>query len=305
MTHSPLYFPPGVVDVDGRRIRPGVIVSVDHRAGRHEVVGWRTDGLVLVDTETGDLSSAPKESCRILDDEITPRSTTGAYVVEFSDRRTTLVMAVGTRDIAVDGESLDQSNVRDQSRELVEQLVTEPRTQALVWSQEHLSAPILDRVLVEASLPVDIDELVLVVTDQTIPHPRDTRFVGELLRWHLRARGHVGDEMPLADDVRPIATTSFVTLTSLPHVIEAVHFAISPFVPTWFEGDGRVAVVTAGGTPAMSFGVLLAAASYARHAELPSNSVRTIQVPDVRGDGTRQPVIEFDVDDLTWWADTR
>jgi len=298
---SPLYFPPGVIDASGRRIRPGSIVSVDQRSGSHEVVGWRVERLILLDVATGDLSSAPKEICRIIDDDQTARFSSGSYVVEFTDRRTTLTAGIGTRDITVDGEVLDQSFVRESSQRLLGEIEAMESMQALQWVREHLSAPILDRVLTEASLPVEIDELVLIVTDQSIPHPRDTVFVSELLQWHLRARGHLGQAEPLPDGIRPIMTVSTLTLSTLPHVIEAVHFAVMSVVPSWFESDGRVVVVHAGGTPAMSFGVLLAAASYARHADLPGNSVRTVQVPDVRGDLTAQPIIEFDIDDLSWW----
>ena len=304
MPFQPLYFPPGVVDADGRRVRPGVVVSVDGRSGTHEVIGWRVEGLVLLDLETDDIFAAPKETCRVADAD-QPRMTAGTYVVETSDRRTTLVAGVGTRDIAVDGAFFETSSTRSSSKEVLDSLHTMEMNEALEWCRAHLTAPILDRVLREASLPVELDEIVLIVTDQRVSHPQDTLFVGELVRWHLLSRGHTGDEVPLDDDIRPISRVSVVTLDSLPHVTESVFFTLSPVVPAWFESSGRVAVATSGGTPAMSFGALLAAASFARHADLPSNSVRTIQVPDRRGDETLQPVIEFDVDDLNWWNATR
>lgn len=304
MPFQPLYFPPGVVDADGRRVRPGVVVSVDGRSGTHEVIGWRIEGLVLLDLETDDIFAAPKETCRVADAD-QPRMTAGTYVVEMSDRRTTLVAGVGTRDIAIDQSALETTSIRSSSKEILETIDTMEPNEALEWCRSHLTAPILDRVLREASLPVELDELVLIVTDQRVPHPQDTLFVGELVKWHLLSRGHTGDAVPLEDDIRPISRITVVTLDSLPHVIESVFFTLSRVVPSWFESDGRVAIVTSGGTPAMSFGALLAAASFARHAELPSNSVRTIQVPDRRGDGTLQPVIEFDVDDLNWWNATR
>jgi hypothetical protein len=155
---QPIYFPPGVVERNGRRIRPGSVVqfkstyedSMTPVLG--EVVGWCSDGIIVVDDQ-----DIPNQyvinpiDCQLVDEHSLVSLTAGTYVVEFSDRPTSLIYPVGGRDVLVDGQEFPRENLREASRKLLVDLQKLNHSEAVGWVKEHLSAPILERVLVEAN----------------------------------------------------------------------------------------------------------------------------------------------------------
>jgi len=300
-----IYFPPGVVDRNGRRMRPGVLVRTSSSSGLSEVIGWQGGKVVVMSVDEANVDSVDKETCTVVDDQETERVTTGALVVEVFDRPTRILMSAGTRDILVDGSPIQFGEVRVRSEEILNWLDSLNRAEALRWVAEHLSAPIMGRLLRECALPVDIDELVILVSNQTPPHERDTVFVGELLKWVLEAEGWTWSENGVTNESRWIDSVRLLEIKNLPHVLEAVCFQLRDAVRELFASGARVVVGSGGGTPAMNFGALITAVSVAKAAGHDMRSVRHVQIPDVDSGGLVQPPIEFDVDDLNWLAEIR
>ena len=105
--------------------------------------------------------------------------------------------------------------------------------------------------------------------------------------------------MPGADDApeqarQVLEVAPPVVLQRSPHITDAVMAVVRRRLPELAGGCGRVAVVHAGGTPAMTYGTMLAAVA---HSGLP---VRLVQVPEDRrtpGGNVAQPLIEIDIAD--------
>lgn len=119
---------------------------------------------------------------------------------------------------------------------------------------EHLDAPILRRVLVEAVDP-STARVVLIVTDQDPAVPGgfaddDTVAFGQLLQLWLQGRGPAP-----ADCCRLVDT---VVIRRDPHLLQAVLPVLREKVQSTLEGCSEVVVVQAGGTPAMSLAALMA-----------------------------------------------
>ncbi len=280
--YFPIDFPDGITDVTGRRLRPGSTVCVlrgPSAGGVGEVVGWggRRGVEVLLDTDPPLLIAVPARRLARVDREV-ESVTTGRQVVERSRRRVCLVVPIGAQDIQrrPGARLLPERSAYQSERETRQQVDARRWGEALeaaladlpdgdqVAARE-LDAPMVRRLLVEAALPARVQRLVLVVTDQTEPHVDDTAPFGRvLLRW-LRGSGLL--------QVRPVVELAEpLVLREAPHVLDAVVAATRAELPRILAGCDRLAVVQAGGTPAMPFGVLLAAATAgidARHIQVP------------------------------------
>jgi hypothetical protein len=310
-------FPPGVVDRDGRRIRLGAHVrgEADGRPFDGEVVAWRGRlgvEVLVVDDEGHPSTTTVTPWALTRDDTPLPDPVTvGWIVVEDDPAPTLLVVPVGTQDVQppADGDlgpfpdpaghGLDRNALsrrvaaREWGRACLDALAGLDDDAAAALVARHLRCPMIGRVLDEASLPDTVRRVALVATDQERPHHDDTVWFAELVGLWLRGRGHLlaadADDAP----IRLVAELADpVLLRSMPHVTDAVSFALGSRMGALADGCDRIAVVHAGGTPGMTFGALLAAVL---HGHRP---VRHIQVPGpLRIDGAviDQPLIELDV----------
>jgi len=302
------YFPPGVVDGSGRRIRPGSLVQFvnDGVTVTAEVTAWRIEGLTLltVDETTEEeqwFVRHPSDVSRI-DSESTQSSTVGQFYVEVDGPSTIIIECVGTRDLVYladkDPDSLfpameNGTSLRDWSATVVQilrQMHPDERRAAL---RQSFQAPIIERVLQEGVLPRVIDKLILVTTDQLVQHPQDTIYCAEILEMWLEAHDHVINVGEPDASRRWVESVAIFPITQLPHVIDAVTHKIKTEIPEWAGTSERIVVVHGGGTPAMNTAVLIAASRYS------NASIRHIQVPEAhRGTGEQQPLIEFDLEDM-------
>lgn len=289
--------PEGVVDRAGRRLRPGSVVRVPDADGHlaagqlGEVVGYRGFVGVEVMTEDHDLRAWPPDHLvRVDPGSPIDAVTLGWFVVDEDPSPVAMVFPVGSREIQP---TADLGPFPAPDRYIVKRPMGSA-VSARAWGQacldavaglhpsnaapivaRHLDAPMLRRVLVEASLPASVARLTLLVSDQDPPHDGDTAAFGQLLALWLvgteavrdRKVDHVGDP---------------VVLRAAPHLLEPVIFAVREELPRIVGDAERLAIVQAGGTPAMSEGTLLAAA-----LEL-ERPVRHIQVPH------NQPLVEAD-----------
>lgn len=313
INQQPIYFPPGVVEQNGRRVRPGSVVEFQSscegltQSVVGEVVGWCRDGIIIVDDQDiPDQYVINPIDCHLVDDHSLVSLTAGSYVVEFSDRPTSLIYPVGGRDILLDQQELAREDLRNTSLKLLNKLREIDHVDALLWVKEHLSAPILERVLIEAALPSQIETIFLVVTDQGNDRVDDTLHIGELLRLWIEANGHLNVSAFLEEDRRWIKNIQIFTISHLPHVVDATLHQVMRLMPIAFSDDHRLAIASPGGTPATNTALLVAAVLYSRTqskelSETPQgNLVRHIQVPGPNAQNQLQSLIEFDADDLQW-----
>ena len=302
------YFPPGVIDGSGRRIRPGSLVQFinDGITLTAEVISWRIEGLTLLTVD----ETVEEEQWFVrhpfdverIDSESTQSATVGQFYVEADGPSTIIIECVGTRDLVhiadKDTDSLfpameNGASLRDWSAtvvQLLRQMQPDERRAAL---RQSFQAPIMERVLQEGVLPRVINGLVLVTTDQLIEHPQDTIYCAQILEMWLEAHGHVVNVGEPDASRRWIESVAIFPITQLPHVIDAVAHKIKTEIPEWTGTNERIVVVHGGGTPAMNTAVLIAASRYS------NASIRHIQVPEAhRGTGEQQPLIEFDLEDM-------
>ena len=302
------YFPPGVIDGSGRRIRPGSLVQFinDGITLTAEVISWRIEGLTLLTVD----KTVEEEQWFVrhpfdverIDSESTQSATVGQFYVEADGPSTIIIECVGTRDLVYiadkDTDSLfpameNGASLRDWSAtvvQLLRQMQPDERRAAL---RQSFQAPIMERVLQEGVLPRVINGLVLVTTDQLIEHPQDTIYCAQILEMWLEAHGHVVNVGEPDESRRWIESVAIFPITQLPHVIDAVAHKIKTEIPEWTGTNERIVVVHGGGTPAMNTAVLIAASRYS------NASIRHIQVPEAhRGTGEQQPLIEFDLEDM-------
>ena len=302
------YFPPGVIDGSGRRIRPGSLVQFinDGITLTAEVISWRIEGLTLLTVD----ETVEEEQWFVrhpfdverIDSESTQSATVGQFYVEADGPSTIIIECVGTRDLVYiadkDTDSLfpameNGASLRDWSAtvvQLLRQMQPDERRAAL---RQSFQAPIMERVLQEGVLPRVINGLVLVTTDQLIEHPQDTIYCAQILEMWLEAHGHLVNVGEPDESRRWIESVAIFPITQLPHVIDAVAHKIKTEIPEWTGTNERIVVVHGGGTPAMNTAVLIAASRYS------NASIRHIQVPEAhRGTGEQQPLIEFDLEDM-------
>lgn len=316
------YFPPRVVDADGRRVRPGSIVATLDDDPPHlcQVQGWSREGLVLLtvnDDEQGNPHLLVRHPSRVRkhDAELIDVVLQDELYIEADGPSSVLVECIGTRDVVVrdiaaddgyvsqlpelsDFEMSDESEtftrvaVRDWSKAVLDTLLSLAPDKRFEVVRRELDAPIFKRVLQEAVLPRTLDTVVLLATDQDAKHPQDTVYVAEILRMWLEANGHcvgVGEPNPTR---RWIKRVVIETIPSLPHVIESVAYFCRTRFAGWAQESERIVVVHGGGTPAMKMGVLIAA------CRISDRSIRHIQVPEPHRSGQYQSLIEMDVDDM-------
>ena len=316
------YFPPRVVDADGRRVRPGsIVIALDlDESVLFQVQGWSREGLVLLAVED-DVEGNPQLTIRHPslvkkhDAELLDVVLPDELFIEVDGPSSVVVTCVGTRDVVVRAQNSDDGQVgvlptfstfedsdesekqqdadfRDWSKTVLEILLELPVEERYAVIRRELDAPILKRVVQESVLPRTIDTLVLVATDQLTAHPQDTVFSAEILKMWLEANGHcIGIGEPNTER-RWIKKVVIESIPSLPHVVESVaYFCRTRFVE-WVANSERIVVVHGGGTPAMKMGVLIAA------CRISQREVRHIQVPEPHPSGQFQSLIEMDVDDM-------
>ena len=302
------YFPPGVIDGSGRRIRPGSLVQFinDGITLTAEVISWRIEGLTLLTVD----ETVEEEQWFVrhpfdverIDSESTQSATVGQFYVEADGPSTIIIECVGTRDLVYiadkDTDSLfpameNGASLRDWSATVVQLLRQMQPNERHAALRQSFQAPIMERVLQEGVLPRVINGLVLVTTDQLIEHPQDTIYCAQILEMWLEAHGHVVNVGEPDESRRWIESVAIFPITQLPHVIDAVAHKIKTEIPEWTGTNERIVVVHGGGTPAMNTAVLIAASRYS------NASIRHIQVPEAhRGTGEQQPLIEFDLEDM-------
>lgn len=302
------YFPPGVIDGSGRRIRPGSLVQFinDGITLTAEVISWRIEGLTLLTVD----ETVEEEQWFVrhpfdverIDSESTQSATVGQFYVEADGPSTIIIECVGTRDLVYiadkDTDSLfpameNGASLRDWSATVVQLLRQMQPNERHAALRQSFQAPIMERVLQEGVLPRVINGLVLVTTDQLIEHPQDTIYCAQILEMWLEAHGHLVNVGEPDESRRWIESVAIFPITQLPHVIDAVAHKIKTEIPEWTGTNERIVVVHGGGTPAMNTAVLIAASRYS------NASIRHIQVPEAhRGTGEQQPLIEFDLEDM-------
>ena len=197
--------------------------------------------------------------------------------------RTALVFPVGSRDVALrsaedpgtfpdpaafqEGDGDLRRRARAWGEACLASFAFRPEAEQRLAVRQHLDFPMLRRVLDEVPLGDVVNPLVFVVTDQDPPHPDDTKAFGELMRLWISS----------TLDVRRAVTVtmgSTIIIARDPHLFAPVFEVIAPRVPAIVNGCDEVVVVQAGGTPAMSFGAVLAVALHGggipvRHLHVP------------------------------------
>jgi hypothetical protein len=304
-----VYFPPGVIDGNGRRLRPGNTVQFvsNGQVLIGEIVAWLVDGVSILINGRSDEDEEwfvrnPTEVFRT-DIQIDESVTTGSFLVELNGPSSVVVQGIGTRDLEVDANSLPPlsgltprahgDSLREWSVHTLVTLLAMDEQERKIILQNSIRAPLLERVLQESALPRVIEKLVLVATDQIEPHPHDTVASAQILVLWLEANGYVMGIMEPHPGRRWIRDVEISVISQLPHVIDAVVFQLKPFISSWVQDCQRIVVVHAGGTPAMNTAILISSVQYS-HV-----TIRHVQVPEPhQGTNRIQPLIEFDLTDL-------
>ena len=321
--HSGLYFPPRVVDAIGRRVRPGCVVTTqfDALTVEAQVQGWSEDGLILLSLDRQHEDSpllfvAHPSVVEKIDAEPDEAILSDDFFVEVGGPSSVLIVSVGTRDLILrrgaDGKRQDcilpdlfdivftdassthsRVGIREWSFAVKSALLAMSEEERHNVIRRELHAPILQRVIQESVLPRTLERIVLVATDQRVPHPQDTVHTAEILKMWLEANHHVvGIGVPQMER-RWFKEVLIESVTALPHVVESVAHFCQLRMGTWAAGADRLVVVHGGGTPAMKMGVLVAASQSRRHI------VRHVQVPAPNPrTGQNQSLIEMDLDDM-------
>jgi len=293
-------FPEGVTDADGRRLRPGSVVRVvsDGSIPVAEVTGMSGDGrrvVVLTDGDPFEFFEVDPDDLRTVGARLDVPVTTGELVVQGDQERCTLVLPVGAQEVQLKvpgrpGPFPDPGEFRSER-------VTATKVNARWWGEalvtaleamtpdergeaaaEYLDAPILRRVLNEAAVPLEIDRVLLVATDQEPVHRDDTLpFASVIEEWLAAVRPRLRRRMT--------GDPATIVLRQAPHLLAAVEQQVEEALPSLVDRTDRLVVVAAGGTPAMTYGTMLAAMA----TGLP---VRHLQVP------FDQPLVELDLDPL-------
>jgi len=282
------------VDREGLRLRPGSSVDVvggPSQGAAGEIVGWLGGGGVEVLTTENQLIAVHPFDLDRSDRDLDVSATMHREVEEIDAPPTLLVATVGgseidyarghdARTVGIDPDLEHRDGRLEWSEACLARASEVDHPERARWVAEHFDAPILGRVLREAALGPVIDRLTLVATRQEPPHSDDSWAQAELLRLWIEGSGHQRSRQ-----VREI--TEPIVLRHAPHVVDAVLHFTQPGIEERARDVVRIAVKRTGGTPAMGFGVLLAAIA----AERPEQTVRDIYVPE------DQPIIEMDVDE--------
>lgn len=301
MTGPVRLFPFGLVGGDGRRLRLGSYVALAAQPHRHgEVTGWagpvQGAEVFFHDTDTVE-TIAPSELIRVDEEQADPM-TVGWISVDDDTRPTLLVAPVGTRDLVTSTTqpgpfpTIDTRDVRGSIAAVgtVLRQYHAPERASLV--ARHFDAPMLRRVLDEATLPTAIRRLMFVATDQVRAQRSDTVGMAELLALWLEGRGHLDPD----GDYRPIEELAVTAvITRLPHILDAVVHQVAPAIREAAADCERAVVAFAGGTPAMMYGC-----SIATSRQFGGAKTRIAQIPqayELDGEHIEQPLIEMDLAD--------
>jgi len=290
-----LEFPPRLVDGEGRRIRPGS--SVKLLDGRHgEVTTWRGGDLVEVIVDADDeLDVKVVQASDLVADFASARDpvTIGMHVRSSEDpQKVTLIQPIGGRDLVsavgivdrrlpldssfpVSRGAQSQVDARQFGEACLEALKEIPLDDRPSVVARELDAPILRRAVEETVLPRFLHRLVLVATDQVgSPHSSDSAPFAKLLE--LWVKGTAGVRK------REVGEIEILTLRQLPHRVDFVIEQVTEPIRRFARDSDELVIVQAGGTPAMSFGVLAVAMGGL------GIGVRHVQIPE------RQAVVELD-----------
>jgi len=302
-------FPPGLVGADGRRLRLGSAVSPVGEPSRiGEVTGWAgpARGLEVFFSAHDTVETVLPVNLVRVDEEMTDPVTVGWMAVDDDPRPTLLVVPLGTRDLVTRAEDPGPFPVSDRSRPRAWASAAADVLQGFDPSEHprliarHLDAPMLRRVLDEGSLPISIRRTVFIGTDQDQPQPNDTAGFEPLLRLWLAGRGHLTTDSA----ERHVAEVGeLITIRRLPHILDAVVHQVQTGLAVAASGCDRAAILFAGGTPAMTYGITL---SLSQH--FPSSDIRIVQVPmdiHLEGESVAQPLIEIDLADTEIGRTTR
>lgn len=291
-------FPDDLTDRAGRRLRPGSVVTVTegpHAGTLAEVVGWggRRGVELAVPGEVHEVVVVPAGQLVRVDRFLDEPLAVGWGVHTDRRGRVAVVQPVGARDVqprkelgpfpspaqfrTSRGPMREAVAARAWGEACLESVAGLPETEAAALVAAHLDAPMLRRVLIEAALPPVIDRVILVVTDQDPPHQDDTLPFGRLLE--LWVKGTTDLPRQVAAFAPPIV------LHARPDLLDPCLASIRPVLAELTTDVELVVAVQAGGTPAMSFAVLLACA-------LDGRTGRHIQVP------LDQPLVELDLPSL-------
>lgn len=301
MTGPLRLFPFGLVGGDGRRLRLGSHVARLAQPDRHgEVTGWAGPRLgaevFFHDTDTVE-TIQPAELLRIDLEQAEP-VTVGWVSVDDDTRPTLLVVPVGTRDLVTSETdpgpfpSIDNRDVRASVAAVNAVMADHPPDARPALAARHFDAPMLRRVLDEATLPATVHRLVFVATDQVQPQRGDTVGLAAMLALWLEGRRHFdpnGQYRPVSNLAEP------GVIRRLPHILDAVVHQVTPAIVEAAFDCERVVVAFAGGTPAMMFGCSIAASR-----RFGGTNTRIVQIPqayEVDGDRIEQPLIEMDLAD--------
>ena len=290
-----LEFPPKLVDAAGHRVRPGSSVSIpDGRRG--EVTSWRGGTrveVILDDTDVLSVETIEASSLTVIP-MIRPNPLTmGSHLRASSGpSRVTLIQPVGGQDVVSVPDITDRTlpldsdfrsrrgqqekvDARKFGQACLDTLAGLPVDERAAVVARELDVVLLSRALEETVLPEILHRLVLVATDQIDqPHLDDTAPFAELMSLWVRGTADVRG--------REVRDIEIVTLHHLPHRVDFVIEQITEPIRRFALDSDELVVVQAGGTPAMSFGVLATAMSGLDVA------VRHVQVP------FQQAVVELD-----------
>jgi len=291
-----IYFPNGVVDRDGNRVRVGTTVAMGGpwEGRRGEVVAFANRCLVvLLDGDDDEQVEIDPYLVSVEYGTTEQPASAGALVMDTSGARTTVLVPVGTRDLVMRplGTLLTPVPMVDDPSGT--QRRPDIRAGWAAWAEKcgpdglsayvSLAAPMVERVLRECLLPEEV-RVVFIATDQVEPHPQDTVSGAYLLeRWvrYAATEGELG---------RSIAGTEVVLLRRAPHIVGSVVAQLSPALQRLAADCDRFVVIASGGTPAMGFGAVVAAV----RTGVP---VTHVQVPEPV-EGRVQAIVEYDVGSL-------
>lgn len=279
----PLRFPSNLSDLDGLPVLPGgrvTIVGGPFAGEAGEVTGWAggTRVRVLVESAADPEEFPPLRVVETTQLAVDPtarsvRTSSGIEVHDVRQIPTLLIVPVGGQDIQARS-GIDLGPFPSPDEFVTTRTGGQSKPDARRWGQAcldairrsgakrraalvaaHLDAPMLSRALTDATLPATIRRLAFVVSDQhERPHIDDTAPFGELLGLWL-----TGSADARARQIEEVAAP--VVLTRDPHLTHAVLYTLRSELPRLLGGIEEIVVLQAGGTPAMTMGTLLAAAT--------------------------------------------
>jgi hypothetical protein len=277
-----LRFPSDLVDHDDVPLLVGAWVTVlaGPHAGEHgEVTDWAGGRRVRVAIENSanpfpELHTVDGSDVAIDSTSKRIRTSAGLEIHDPTDAHVLLIAPIGGQDVQIAPHG-DRGPFPDPGDFLTDRTARQTKIDARRWGQacldtidglpaaeqaqtvaRHLDAPMLRRALLDATLPATVTRLVFVVSDQDAPQHQhdDTVAFGRLLELWL-----AGSDQRRARTVAEV--TDPIVLRRDPHLTHAVLCAVRQELSRLLDGIDQVVVLQAGGTPAMTMGSVLAAAT--------------------------------------------